>query len=301
MADEAEREIVEQGDHAGPLEEGGKDDEDEDVGRRHIDRRAVDALGAEAHMLDDLRNIVAAMDEGRRQILAEEAVGQEQAGDDGERPAHQPAGALEDQRDHHRADDEVGRGEKAGAQQDVVVEHPIVDAGEEAEDAQPPQSKLARARRRLQIGEQPEAEQQQEGDMHGAHDLAWQIAVGGGEELEQREGDGDGERRRAPAAHAPAGGKALGGDFVDGSKGWWWLCGVGHCAPGSSCHALLISGSTPSGPSDHLPHRGGGDRRSLREAIPYLALLAKRKRETGLALSLPSMGRVRPKVGGGVN
>ena len=78
MADQAEREIVEQRDHAGAFEEGGEHHEDEDVGGRDIDRRAVDALGAEGEIVDDLREVVAAMDQRRRQILAEEAIGEEE-------------------------------------------------------------------------------------------------------------------------------------------------------------------------------------------------------------------------------
>ena len=74
-ADEPERHVVEERDHAGALQERREDHEDEDVGRRDIDRRAVDALGAEAEVLDDLREVVAAVDERRRQVLAEEAVG----------------------------------------------------------------------------------------------------------------------------------------------------------------------------------------------------------------------------------
>ena len=62
-ADEPERHVVEERDHPGALEEGGEDDEDEDVGRRDVDRRAVDALGAEGEVLDDLREVVAAVDE----------------------------------------------------------------------------------------------------------------------------------------------------------------------------------------------------------------------------------------------
>ena len=78
-ADEAERDIVEQRDHAGAFEEGGEDDEDEDVGGRDIDRRAVDAFRAEGEIVDDLHEIVAAVDEGRRQVIAEEAVGEKDA------------------------------------------------------------------------------------------------------------------------------------------------------------------------------------------------------------------------------
>ena len=88
MADEAERDVGEELDHAGALHEGAEQDEEEDVGRGDVDRRAVDALRAEGHLVDDLVEIVAAGIERRRQVLAEEAVEQEQAGDDRQRRPH---------------------------------------------------------------------------------------------------------------------------------------------------------------------------------------------------------------------
>ena len=51
---------------------------------------------------------------------------------------------------------------------------------------------------------------------------------------------------------------------------------------------------TPSGPPGHLPHRGGGERQGASRWC------RARRRRCGRP-SLPSMGRVRPKVGGGVN
>src|SRR5690606_5345617 len=94
---------------------------------------------AEAHVLDDLPEIVAAMDEGAVRVLAEEAVGEEDARNDGERQAHQPARGLEDEHDEHRAEREIERREEARAKQQVLVEDPVVDAGGEAEDAKAPE------------------------------------------------------------------------------------------------------------------------------------------------------------------
>src|SRR5690606_20660877 len=91
-------------------------------------------------MLDDLRKIVAAMHERPGHVLAVEAVSEKDGGYDGERQAHQPARALEHQSDHHGADDKVGNRVKAArTQQKFLVEDPVVDAGQEAENAERPQ------------------------------------------------------------------------------------------------------------------------------------------------------------------
>ena len=79
VADRAQRDVVEQLDHAGALEEGAEQDEQEDVAGGDVGRDAVDALGAEEHLVDDLGEVVAAMVERRRQILAEQAIGEEEA------------------------------------------------------------------------------------------------------------------------------------------------------------------------------------------------------------------------------
>ena len=95
----AQREVGEELDHPGVLQEGAEQDEEEDVGRGDIDRDAVDALGAEGHLVDDLVEGVAAVIERRRQVLAEQAVEQEQAADDRQRQAHDAPRRLEDQGD----------------------------------------------------------------------------------------------------------------------------------------------------------------------------------------------------------
>jgi hypothetical protein len=73
-AEQAERDVSEELDHAGAFEERAEQDEQEDVGRRHVDRHAVKSLGAEREMADDLIEIIAAVIERRGQILAEEPV-----------------------------------------------------------------------------------------------------------------------------------------------------------------------------------------------------------------------------------
>ena len=87
MADEAERDVVEQAHHPGVLEEAAEQDEQEDVGCRHQHRDAEDALGAEEELVDDLVEAVAAVGEGTRKVLAEQAVGEEGGTDDRQRDA----------------------------------------------------------------------------------------------------------------------------------------------------------------------------------------------------------------------
>ena len=204
-ADQTQRHVVEERDHAGAFEEGGKDHEDEDVGGRDVDRRAVDALRAKGEILDDLDEVVAAVDQRRRQVTTEEAVGEEDAGDDGERPTHQPARGFEHQHKEHDANDDVGRRQEPAAMKQWRVFDPVVDAGREAENAEGPEQDLPGRGLGAQRRQQSEAEQQQEADMHGPDDLARQEGVGCRDELEGREGDGDGKRQPATEPVAPAG------------------------------------------------------------------------------------------------
>ena len=74
-------------------------------------------------------------------------------------------------------------------------------------------------------GDEREAEQQQEGDVHRPHDLAGQGAIGGGPELEGGEGDGDEIGDVASKAVAEAGRQAF--DRVFGGEGGDDL-GFGH-------------------------------------------------------------------------
>jgi hypothetical protein len=60
----------------------------------------------------------------RGRWLTEEAVGQEDAGDDGQRQAHQAPRALEDQHDDQRADREIESRVKAGPLDERHVDAP---------------------------------------------------------------------------------------------------------------------------------------------------------------------------------
>ena len=159
--------------------------------------------------------------------------------DDRQRPAHQPPRRLEDQHDQHRADDEVGRGQEAGAPDQVGVEHPVVEAGGEAERRRAPRTRpCRRGVVAFRLASSAEAEQQQEADMHGPHDLARQRAVGGGAELEEREGDGDAEgdacrqARPQPGGRPSVGISSRGGAAVSrASRGCVDSCNLGGLGP----------------------------------------------------------------------
>ena len=132
-AEQAERDVGEQLDHAGAFEERAEQDEQEDVGRRDVDRHAVKAFGAEGQMGDDLVEIIAAMVERRRQILAEEPVQQAGAAHQRQRQAHQPPRALEDQDRQQRADHEIEARRIAVARDQVGVEDPLVEPAQESD------------------------------------------------------------------------------------------------------------------------------------------------------------------------
>ena len=61
-------------------------------------RGRVEALGAEGHVLDHLVERVAAMVEGRRQVVAEQAIGQKEPRDDGQGRAHDAPDQIEQHR-----------------------------------------------------------------------------------------------------------------------------------------------------------------------------------------------------------
>ena len=120
-AEGAHGDVGEQPDHAGPLQERAEQDEQEDVGGGDGGGDGVDALGAEGHVLDHLLDRIAAMVEGRGQILAEQAIGEEEPGDDRQRRSH---GAPDQDEQHHQrgdADDEIGARQLTGAIDEVEI------------------------------------------------------------------------------------------------------------------------------------------------------------------------------------
>ena len=120
-ADEAERDVIEELDHARLFPEGAEQDEEEDVAGGDERRNTVDALRAVGHVIDDLGEIVAAVIERGGQVLAEQAIGEEEVGDNRQRRPHQRPGGGEDDGDADDAEDDVLRQGGARAQQEVGI------------------------------------------------------------------------------------------------------------------------------------------------------------------------------------
>ncbi len=225
MAHGAHGEVVEQADHAGLFEEGAEQDEEEDVGGRHVGGRAVDALGAEAQGADDLVQPVAAVGQRPRQVLAEQGVGQEHRADQWQAPAHHAARRFEHQRDGDDADHPVRRDQLTRARGEVGLEDPVVEGEHEAREAQHPAQRTSRgAERTLALTEgrvQREDHQQHEAHMDGTDHLAGQRVEGGHPDLVRREGNGHPEDG---AAQGRVGGGVvrrgrIGHEFLDSVAG----------------------------------------------------------------------------------
>ncbi len=201
-AEQAERDVGEQLDHAGALQERAEQDEQEDVGRRDVDRHAVEAFGAERQMRDDLVEIIAAMVERRRQVLAEEPVDETRAAHQRQRRAHETPCAFENQHREQRADHEIKPGRIAVARDQVRVKDPLIEAAEETGSADRPAERAAEIALCGEVGDQAEGEQNEEPDMDAAHHLARQVVEGGDIELEGGKSDADPVGERAPPARA---------------------------------------------------------------------------------------------------
>ena len=142
-------------------------------------------------MRDDLVEIIAAMVERRRQILPEEPVEQARPAHQRQRIAHHPPRALEDEHGQQCADGEIEIGRIAVANNEVLVENPLVETAEETRGAGQPGHHAARIAFRGEITDQPERQQQDKADMNAAHDLAGQNRPCRDDELECSKGDTD--------------------------------------------------------------------------------------------------------------
>ena len=142
MAEHAHGEVGEKLDHPGLLEEGAEQDEEENIGRRDIGRRAVEAFGAERQLVDDLIEAIAAMGEVARQVFAEQAVGEEDRADGRQCDTHHPAPGLEHQHDQDDADDHVGAGQVTRALNQVALEIPLIESRRHAGQAEQPGQRL---------------------------------------------------------------------------------------------------------------------------------------------------------------
>ena len=86
----------------------------------------VDALRSERHVLDHLLERIAAMVERSRKPMSEQAIGQEQAGDDRKGRSHHAPDEIDQDGEPGDADDEIERGELARANDQLLVERPMV-------------------------------------------------------------------------------------------------------------------------------------------------------------------------------
>ncbi|MNH04999.1 hypothetical protein D3C79_643100 [compost metagenome] len=144
MAEQAHGKVSEQPDHAGLFKERAEQDEQVDVGRRNIGGRAIQPLGSEGQLVDDLIEAVAAMRKVTGQVLAEQPVGQKKSANDGQCDAHHPARCLEHQADQQQAEHQVTCGQFPGALNQLPFEVPLVGSGGHARQAQQPAKRLPR-------------------------------------------------------------------------------------------------------------------------------------------------------------
>ena len=198
MADQTKADIGEQPDHPGLLEKGAEQDEQENEGRGHIGRDAVDPLGAVSHVVDDLAEIIAAMIERTGQVFAPQAIGEERAGNDRQGRSHHRPCSRKDQCQRQDTDNDVHRQRVARAHQQRHIFPPLVecdtDAGQRSRPGERTDWRLGTAHQR----EDRETEQHQEADMERPCHLAGKIdQMGCSDDLECRESDRDPEQGAA--------------------------------------------------------------------------------------------------------
>ena len=155
-------------------------------------------------MRDDLVEVVAAMVERRRQILAEEPVEDAGAAHQRQRQTHQPPRALENQHRQQGADHEIEPRRIAVARDQVGVEDPLIQPAQKSGAADQPAGRAADIAPGGEVADQAEGHQDQEADVNAAHHLARQVVEGRDIELKDREQDADRIGEMSPAAGAEA-------------------------------------------------------------------------------------------------
>ncbi|CAH0271156.1 hypothetical protein SRABI70_03490 [Pseudomonas sp. Bi70] len=197
VAEHAHGEIGEQPDHSRLLQERAKQDEQEDIGTRHIGRCAVEPFGTERQLVDDLVEVVATVRQVARQVLAKQAIGQEATADERQGQAHDPARRLEHQHQQGHPDHHVRGGEVTRTLDQVCLEVPLVKRRAQPRQAQHPGQRHPRPAlatyREAQVHHQ-----QHEADMPGAQHLAGERMEGGPDDLVDRKQDRDVEHGLGP-------------------------------------------------------------------------------------------------------
>ena len=171
----------------------------EDVGRDDAEGDAVDALGGQVEMVDELREAGARMHEDAGHGAPEQGVEHEQAGDDRQRPADRAARRLEQHEDEHGPEHHVGGRRVADPEGELVERNqrhmrdghhrPGGEGPIEQRDAERPQQ--ARAGRlvvaALREREDEEDQAKHEGEMDAAMLHLGQQPEAGRVVVEQRE------------------------------------------------------------------------------------------------------------------
>jgi len=208
-AEQTERHISEQLDHPGALQERAEQDEQENIGRRDIDRHAVKTFGAVGQMGDDLIEVIAAMIERRGQILAEEPVEKADPAHQRQRQTHQPPRAFENQHREQGADHQIEPRRIAVACDQVGVEYPLIEPAQKAGAADQPAGGVAGIAFGGEVADQAERHQDQKADVNAPHHLARQDVPRRDDKLKNRERDADGVGQMSPATPAEAFGKPV--------------------------------------------------------------------------------------------
>ncbi len=145
---------------------------------------------------------------GVRQVGAQKGIQQEAEADDGKNPPYGAAHGLHDQQDQRGAEENIpGLGARIAVGEIVAAHDQVRDDGDgqQRERPVPCHDAMAEAPR---YGEHHEAQEQHEGDVHGAQDLRRHDGVGG-VQVEQRHGHRDDGHEGAEPA-----GQAVGGAFL---------------------------------------------------------------------------------------
>ena len=153
-------------------EKGAEDGEQDDVGGRHADGNAVDALAGERQERNHALKAHASPVQHAGQIRRDHGVGQKHRRDHGEEIAGCPPRSLHHQEDDHDAHDDIRGRRGAAAERDVLPAGQQVDAGahgREKKQRDQPRAATPPARLRGIAGEQKDQPQHHR-QVHGAHD-----------------------------------------------------------------------------------------------------------------------------------
>ncbi len=258
---------------AGAVEQGAEQHEQEDEGRRDLDRRAPDAFGADVELLHDLRPRVAVVQVehvGRRQVdeagRADRGVADHQRGDRRQRPADH---AQRGQREHgqqHAADDDVARIRHAALQRGQRLVVPGDVAGREhAEQRQRPVGPWNRRAPASPAWKSQEAQRKAEGQMDRREDLRVQPAIGDRPQLECAPAQREREQQRAQRTRARLPSARFIFQHLRGVRGIGCRCvGGGRRRGGWRAHAGFSARAAtraprrrPSGRTPRLPRAAG--------------------------------------------